>query len=558
MLQSVEIFFCYAHEDESLRQGIEKQLRVLKRQGFVSLWHDRNIGAGTEWQKEIHQQLEAAQIILLLVSPDFIDSDYCYSTEMKRAMERHEQGDAHVIPVILRPVYWQEAPFGKLQVLPTGAKPVSSWSNLDDALFDVAEGIRKRIEKLRNRENTSPSTNSLSLSYSVTKPIHFQFPKVLQKHRRSVLVLFFTLLCLGLLIGADRVWLLVTQQNQLYAYLTATDAANAYWVATAKEVQFGFDPAHTRWNRYERIINTTDVTGLALRWSYQTGGTIYSSPTVSSGIVYVGSVDGKLYAFDATCHNACQPLWSYQTGDAVGSSPAVANGVVYVGSGDGKLYAFDATCRNACQPLWSYLTGDKIDSSPAVANNMVYVGSFNGKFYAFDAACRSACQPLWSYPTGGGIFSSPAVANDLVYVGSGVGFYAFDATCRNSCRPLWFYVAGKAFGSSPAVANGVVYVGSDNHKFYAFDAACRSACQPLWSYLTGGGIFSSPAVANGVVYIGSDDGKLYAFDTTCHSSCQPIWSYQTSYYIQSSPTVANGTIYVGSDDHILYALEPST
>lgn len=521
MQQSVEIFFCYAHEDESLRQGIEKQLRVLRRQGFVSLWHDRNISAGTEWQREINEQLEAAQIILLLVSPDFIDSDYCYSTEMKRAMERHEQRDVCVIPVILRPVYWQAAPFGNLQVLPTGAKPISGWSSLDEAFFDVAEGIRKTVEKLRNRENTSPSANSLYTPYPVAKPTRFRLPNVLQKHSRSALVMFFTLLCLGLLIGGDRVWLLVAQQNQLYAYLTATDAANAYWAATAKEVQFGFDPAHTRWNRYEQVINTTNVTRLAPLWAYQTGGLVASSPTVANSLVYVGSEDGKFYAFDATCHSTCQPLWLYQT-------------------------------------------DDKIESSPAVSNGVVYVGSFDGKLYAFDATCRTACQPLWSYQTGNGIFSSPAVANSLVYVGSGAGFYAFDATCRNACQPLWSYQTGKPFGSSPAVANGIVYVGSDNGKFYAFDAACRSTCLPLWSYQTGKsstgaiGIFSSPAVANNVVYIGSDDGKLYAFDSTCRNACQPLWSYQIGNFVLSSPTVANGTVYVGTDDHVFYALGPST
>ncbi len=602
MLQSVEIFFCYAREDESLRHGIEKQLRVLKRQGFVSLWHDRNISAGAEWQQEISQQLEAAKIILLLVSPDFMDSDYCYSTEMKRAMERHEQGDACVIPVILRPVHWRESPFGNLQVLPTDAMPVSRWSSLDDAFFDVAEGIRKTVEKLRNRGTKSPSPNSLHTPYPITKPIRSRLSSSLLRHRRSVFVTFVIFLCLGLLIGANRVWFFVTQQDQLRAYLAATNAANAYWAATAKEVQFGFDAAHTRWNPYELIINTTDVNRVAPLWSYQTGSSIYSSPTVANSVVYVGSDDGKfyafdatchytcqplwsyqadnmvrsspavangliyvgssngrLYAFDATCHSACQPLWSYLTGDGISSSPAVASGVVYVGSHDGKLYAFDATCRSTCQPLWSYQTGGPIDSSPAVANGIVYVGSFDSKFYAFDAACHSSCQPLWFYQTGGSIFSSPAVAHGMVYIGSGGHeFYTFDATCRNACQPLWFYVTNNEILSSPAVASGVVYVGSMNGKFYAFDTTCRSMCQPLWSYQMGGGIFASPAVTNGVVYVGSHDGKLYAFDATCRSTCQPLWSYQISSSINSSPMVANGVVYVGTNDHLLYALGPST
>ena len=142
---TVEIFFCYAREDEEIRKKLEKQLRASKRQGIIDIWYDREISPGAEWEREIDRHLNSAKIILLLVSPDFIDSDYCYSQEMLRAMERHERGDARVIPVILRPVYWQAAPFGKLQALPTDAKAIISHDlhYLDDAFFDVAEGMRK-------------------------------------------------------------------------------------------------------------------------------------------------------------------------------------------------------------------------------------------------------------------------------------------------------------------------------------------------------------------------------------------------------------------------------
>jgi len=121
-----------------------------KRSGIINVWHDRTITAGSEWEREIDVHLNTADIILLLVSPDFMDSDYCYGIEMKRAMERHERGDARVIPIILRHVYWQRAPFGKLQALPTDAKPVTdpSWHILDRAFFDIAEGIREVAEAL--------------------------------------------------------------------------------------------------------------------------------------------------------------------------------------------------------------------------------------------------------------------------------------------------------------------------------------------------------------------------------------------------------------------------
>ena len=147
--QVIEVFFSYAHEDEKLRDELAKQLKLLERQGIISAWHDRQIVAGTEWGSAIDTHLDSAQVILLLISPDFLASDYCWDIEVRRAMERHEAGEARVIPVILRPVdYWQEVSFGKLQALPTNAKPVTTWENRDEAFRIVAQGIRKAIAQL--------------------------------------------------------------------------------------------------------------------------------------------------------------------------------------------------------------------------------------------------------------------------------------------------------------------------------------------------------------------------------------------------------------------------
>jgi hypothetical protein len=121
---AVKIFFCYAHEDETLLKKLKTHLRPLQREGLIDIWCDRDISPGADWEREIIQELNTAQIILLLVSPDFMESDYCYSIEMRQAMERHERGETHVIPVILRPVYWQGT-LGKLQALPTDARPVT-------------------------------------------------------------------------------------------------------------------------------------------------------------------------------------------------------------------------------------------------------------------------------------------------------------------------------------------------------------------------------------------------------------------------------------------------
>src|SRR5712692_357926 len=158
--KALEVFFSYAHKDQRLRDQLETQLSLLKREGLISSWHDRKIGAGEEWAGKIDTHLNTAQIILLLVSADFIASDYCYDIEMKRALERHETGEARVIPVILRRADWKSAPFGKLQALPQNGKPVASWAKRDEAFFDVARGIREFVEQLSTKSNTPyPSTS---------------------------------------------------------------------------------------------------------------------------------------------------------------------------------------------------------------------------------------------------------------------------------------------------------------------------------------------------------------------------------------------------------------
>src|SRR5450759_2542293 len=146
--KQVRIFFCYARKDELLLNQLKNHLQPLQRQGLIKLWYDREIRAGSEWESVIKKQLDMAQIILLLVSPDFMASDYCYSIEMERALARHKAGKAQVIPIILRPVFWKDAPFGKLRVLPTDTKPVTSWPNRDEAFLDIATGIRKIVQEL--------------------------------------------------------------------------------------------------------------------------------------------------------------------------------------------------------------------------------------------------------------------------------------------------------------------------------------------------------------------------------------------------------------------------
>jgi len=170
------LFYSYAHEDEPLREQLEKHLRLWSREGLISEWHDRKIPPGAEWAREIDAHMETASIILLLISPDFLASDYCYEIELRRALELDRQRRARVIPLILRPCNWQATPIGKLQALPPGGKPIASWADRDEAFLQVTMSIRQIIQTypqivLRNplmvpkqeTEPTLPSPNKWNI-----------------------------------------------------------------------------------------------------------------------------------------------------------------------------------------------------------------------------------------------------------------------------------------------------------------------------------------------------------------------------------------------------------
>ena len=143
----VKVFISYAHGDGALKDELLKHLSSLKRQGVISVWHDRQIPAGDDWSQNIDENLESAEVILLLVSSDFVASDYCYEIEMKRALERHKRGEVRVIPIFLRPFDWKGTPLGQLQGLPGNGEPVTSrhWSSPDEAFELIAKGIRAVI-----------------------------------------------------------------------------------------------------------------------------------------------------------------------------------------------------------------------------------------------------------------------------------------------------------------------------------------------------------------------------------------------------------------------------
>jgi outer membrane protein assembly factor BamB len=335
--------------------------------------------------------------------------------------------------------------------------------------------------------------------------------------------------------------------------------------------QFRFDNNHTGFNPFETVLNRTNVPTLRLAWQAQLGKLVdFSSPAVVGGTVYIGSSDGVLWAYPASgCgQSLCTtPLWKSTSVAQIIDSPTVSNGIVYVGSqtnfnsNDGKLNAFSASgCgQSVCAPLWQGLAGPQsiLESSPAVSNGVVFVGSFDGKLYAFNAnGCGQAtCRPLWTAATGASIESTPTVAGGRVFIGSDDRkLYAFKAAgCGQSrCRPVWTGTLGSpVFQSSPAVRNGVVYIGAQ-HALSAFNASgCgQPTCQPLWQAVDTLNFFDgSPAVAGGHVYIGLENGVgVYSASGCGGSQCDPLWTLfgsGTQAAVLSSPTVANGVVYAG-------------
>lgn len=148
MDSKVNIFIAYAREDDALRARLEKHLATLKRRDYINTWYDGKIEAGSEWKEEIDVALNNADIILLLISADFIASDYCYEIEMARAIERHEKGAAIVIPVLLHACDWEDTPFGRIQALPKNGKPITDrfWENPEKSLSLIAKAIKELVE----------------------------------------------------------------------------------------------------------------------------------------------------------------------------------------------------------------------------------------------------------------------------------------------------------------------------------------------------------------------------------------------------------------------------
>ena len=299
-----------------------------------------------------------------------------------------------------------------------------------------------------------------------------------------------------------------------------------------------------------------------VKWKFQTGERIVSSPVYSGGAIFFGGDDGNVYAVDAADGHQ---LWKRKTGGPVPATPAIAGELLYVGSYDGKFYALDARTG---VPRWKFATegerrfeakglhgmqpktqtiADPFDiflSSPVVGGGLVYFGSGDGNVYALDAATG---ELKWKFRTGAVVHASPAYADGVLYFGSWDSyFYAVDA---RTGAEKWRFHGGEdplihnqvGFQSSPAVVNGVVYTGCRDSNLYALDAATG---KEKWRFdAAGSWVISSPAVAQGKVLFGTSDSTLYLVLDA--ETGKTIARQQDKAYLFSSPSVAGNVVYIG-------------
>jgi CheY-like chemotaxis protein len=187
----VTLFYSYAHEDEGLRDELQGHLKILERRGLLAPWHDRRIVAGENWSGAIDVHLRSAELVLLLVSKDFINSDYIMGIELHAAMQRHAEQRAVVVPIVVRAVDLdpddsEDLPFMKLQGLPTGLRPVTSWPNRDEAWTDVAKGLRAAVKGIRERRVPVEPDPRLAAPASEPEPMVLGAPPVASAPRSGV------------------------------------------------------------------------------------------------------------------------------------------------------------------------------------------------------------------------------------------------------------------------------------------------------------------------------------------------------------------------------------
>jgi outer membrane protein assembly factor BamB len=315
---------------------------------------------------------------------------------------------------------------------------------------------------------------------------------------------------------------------------------------------FRHDASHTGFSS-----GTAPTSSVVQLWNYtiddEGSRTVFASPVVANGLVYVGSADYSIYCFKGSTG---AKVWSFATGGETDSSPAVIDGRVYVGSEDGYVYCLDAS---AGTQVWKYLVGASVDSPVNFADDRVYVESQTGDVYCLDAASG---ERIWSFPTGANAHDlSPAISDGYVFVTNRNG----DVFCLDAASGVrvWNFTVGDAVGS-PVAVDGFVYFGSSDGNAYCLNASSGSK---IWNYTTWynsagpshgyhwGNSVSDPAVAYGRVYVGSMDFDVFCLDA---STGGKIWNFSTGAGVHAPPAVAEGCVFAGSYDGNVYCLNASS
>ena len=148
----VKVFLSYAHEDEAYKTELDKHLAVQKRGEKIQVWNDRELKAGKFIHDEIDEHLTESDLIILLLSADFFDSEYCYCVEMQKAIQLNEKGENIIIPVIVRPCDWLDSPLKQIVALPQDGKPINMWENQDEAYMNIVQGIKEAIAEIQNEK----------------------------------------------------------------------------------------------------------------------------------------------------------------------------------------------------------------------------------------------------------------------------------------------------------------------------------------------------------------------------------------------------------------------
>jgi outer membrane protein assembly factor BamB len=299
-----------------------------------------------------------------------------------------------------------------------------------------------------------------------------------------------------------------------------------------------------------------DASSGELKWRFETGGDVFSSPAVADGVVYVGSNDKSLYAIDA---DTGELIWRYEAYDDIGSTPSVVDGIVYFGDINGQIYAVDTTQGEIQWIAHAMPSSFLCLPSPVVYEDLVY---FSGKslLYVFDKetgelsdqnGCMEFLDDIYPFPEiDSNDCSLPTVVDGVIYSGH---MSHLNAYFTEDCGLNWSFDTGYLVNSSPAVVQDVVYFVSGDGYLYAVGAESGGL---KWKSYIGRNKsvspFSSPTVADGVVYVGSSNGLVFAMNA---DTGKTIWLYKTGGPVLSTPAVADGVVYIGSKDGYLYAIE---